>query len=106
MIAPGRAIAREPIATRICYNRAGDGGVSTQMVSATLRERPVRGMEKVVKVLKSFEESDRADRAYYQALSPHQRLEILWELNRRWPGSRGDEAPERLERVYRIVKFA
>jgi hypothetical protein len=63
-------------------------------------------MEKVVKILKSFEESDRADRAYYQDLSPHQRLEILWELNSQLPGSGGDEASEGLERVCRIVKFA
>jgi hypothetical protein len=63
-------------------------------------------MEKVVKILKSFEESDRADKAYYRSLTPHQRLEILWELNRRWPTSGDDEASERLERVYRIVKLS
>lgn len=62
-------------------------------------------MEKVVKVLKSFEDSDRADRAYYQGLTPQQRLEILWELNSRWPRSVGDEASEGLERVYRIMKL-
>src|SRR4051794_16093523 len=46
-------------------------------------------MEKVVKVMKSFAESDRADREYYQSLTPHQRLEILLELNSRWPRSGG-----------------
>jgi hypothetical protein len=63
-------------------------------------------MEKVVKVLKSFEESDRADKAYYHSLTPQQRLEILWELNSRWPTSGDDKAPERLERVYRITKLS
>lgn len=63
-------------------------------------------MEKVANVLKSFEESDRADREYYQSLTPHQRLEILWELNSRWPRSGDDETPEGLARVYRVVKFS
>ena len=63
-------------------------------------------MEKVVKVLKSFEESDRADKAYYHSLTPHQRLEILWELNSLWPTSGDDKTPERLERVYRITKLS
>jgi hypothetical protein len=62
-------------------------------------------MEKVVKVLKSFEESDRADKAYYHSLTPQQRLEILWELNSRWPTSGDDKTPGRLERVYRITKL-
>jgi hypothetical protein len=62
-------------------------------------------MEKVVKVLKSFEESDAEDRAYYQSLTPHQRIEILLELNSRWPRRGNDEATEGLARVYRIVKF-
>jgi hypothetical protein len=61
-------------------------------------------MEKVVKVLKSFEESDRADREYYHSLTPHERLEILLELNSRWPRSGDDETREGLARVYRIVK--
>jgi hypothetical protein len=62
-------------------------------------------MEKVVHISRSFEESDRADRAYYRALSPQQRLEILFELNSRWPANGDHEAPEGLERVYRIVKL-
>ncbi len=62
-------------------------------------------MEKVVGVVKSFDESDRADSAYYQSLTPHQRLVILWELNSRWPKNGDDETSGRLERVYRIVKF-
>ncbi len=63
-------------------------------------------MEKVVKIFKSFEESDRADKAYYHSLTPQQRLEILWELNSRWPTSGDDKPSERLERVYRIIKLS
>jgi hypothetical protein len=63
-------------------------------------------MEKVVKVSRSFEECDRADKAYYHSLSPEQRLEILFELNSRWPVRDQDEASQRLERVYRIIKFS
>ena len=63
-------------------------------------------MEKVVKVFRSFEESDRADREYYRNLTPHQRLEILWELNRGWPTDGNEDAPERLERVCRIIKLS
>lgn len=63
-------------------------------------------IEKVVKVSRSFEECDQADKAYYHSLSPQQRLEILLELNSRWPTRGDDEASQRLERVYRIVKFS
>jgi hypothetical protein len=69
------------------------------------REVRRQAMDRVVKVVKSFEESDRADRAYYLSLTPHQRLEILWELNSRWPRSGDDENSEGLARIYRIVKF-
>jgi hypothetical protein len=63
-------------------------------------------MERVISVSRSFEECDRADKAYYRTLSPQQRLEILWELNRRWPASGDDETVERLERVYRVIKLS
>jgi hypothetical protein len=81
-----------------------EGAPSREMWRRVMVRGPI--MEKVVKVLNSFAESDRADRAYYQSLTPHQRLEILWELNSRWPRSGDDDTAERLERVYRIVKFA
>jgi hypothetical protein len=63
-------------------------------------------MEKVIKVVDSAEESDRADRVYYQSLTPQQRLEILWELNSRWPRSDDAETRDGVKRVYRIVKFS
>jgi hypothetical protein len=59
-----------------------------------------QAVEKVLKVVRSFEESDRADRAYHQSLTPRQRLEILWELNSRRPRSGAYETSEELERVY------
>ena len=68
-------------------------------------ERSAR-WKKVVKVFRSFEECDRGDKEYYQSLSPQQRLEILFELNRRLPVSGDHEASERVERVYRIIKLS
>ena len=62
-------------------------------------------MEKVIRVSKSFAESDRSDKDYYRSLSPLERLEILMELNRQWPTIEDAEAPQRVERVWRIVKF-
>jgi hypothetical protein len=63
-------------------------------------------MEKVVKISKSFEECDRADKAYYHSLTPHERLKILWELNRRLRTGIDGRADGRLERVYRINKLS
>ena len=63
-------------------------------------------MEKVVKISRSFEECDRADKEYYHSLSPERRLEILFELNRRWPARGEHGASDRLERVYRIIKLS
>jgi hypothetical protein len=62
-------------------------------------------MRKVVAVRKTFREADLADKEYYQSLSPQQRLEILLELNRRWPVPDDVEAAEGLARVYRIVRL-
>ena len=61
-------------------------------------------MEKVVRIFRSFEEADEADREYFERLTPQQRLDIFLELL--WRGRSGDEADERLERVYRIVKLS
>ena len=63
-------------------------------------------MEKIVRIHRSFEESDRSDKKYYQSLNPRQRLEILLELNQRWPVPQDAEATQRLARVYRIIKRA
>ncbi len=58
-------------------------------------------MERVVRKFESPEEAENADRAYYRSLTPEQRLEILFELVRRYREEHG--CSERLERVYRIV---
>jgi hypothetical protein len=63
-------------------------------------------METVVNISKSFEECDRADKAYYHSLTPHERLKILWELNHRLRIANDGRADERLERVYRIIKLS
>ena len=56
-------------------------------------------VEKTVAKFRSFEEAEKADRAFYKKLTPQERLEILLELL--------NHAPEqRLERVIRIVKFS
>ena len=62
-------------------------------------------MQKAAAIKMSFEEADRADKEYYQRLTPHERLEILLELNRRWRMSHHAEAADRPARVYRIVKL-
>jgi len=61
-------------------------------------------MEKKIQVFQSFEDADKADKEYYHSLTPQQRLQILYELNSRWPGNDGSSI-RRLERVYRIIKL-
>ncbi len=62
-------------------------------------------MEKVAAIFHSFEEAEQAEKAYYQRLSPLERLAIMLELNRRWlEGNYADTAPG-FQRVYRIVKL-
>ena len=59
-------------------------------------------MEQVIRKFATFEEADEADRAYYRALTPAERLSIMIDLI--YPEG-GDAAAARLERVYRIVKL-
>jgi hypothetical protein len=59
-------------------------------------------MERTLRVFRSFEESDKADREYYKSLSPQQRLDLLLELIQQ---RQGDEAAKGFERVCRIVKL-
>ena len=61
-------------------------------------------MEKVARVFGSHQEADEADREYFERLTPQQRLDIFLELLQR--GRNGDEAAERLERVYRIIELS
>lgn len=56
-------------------------------------------VQKEVAKFRSFEEAAKADRDFYKKLTPQQRLDLLLELL--------SHAPEqRLERVYRVVKFS
>jgi hypothetical protein len=63
-------------------------------------------MEKTVTIHRSFEEADRAEKEYYRTLTPSQRLDILLELNKRWPTNPNAEPDQRLARVYRITELA
>jgi hypothetical protein len=61
-------------------------------------------MERVAKIFRSFQDADEAETAYYRALTPPERIDILLELVRR--GQSRDETECRLERVYRIVELS
>jgi hypothetical protein len=55
-----------------------------------------------VRKFATFEDAEAADRAYYQALTPAERLSIMLDLI--YPEG-GDAAAAGFERVYRIVKL-
>ena len=61
-------------------------------------------IERTVQKFSSPEEADRAEREYYNSLSPEQRVEVLLELMNR-ARDLTDPASQRVERVYRIVKL-
>lgn len=52
-----------------------------------------------VKIFRSFEEAEQADREFYRSLTGQQRLDILLQLIAQ------HGSPKRLERVFRIVKL-
>ena len=62
-------------------------------------------MQKNVSVFSSFREAEEADRQFYASLTPQQRLDILLELIAADRES-FDEAPQRFERVYRVVELS
>jgi hypothetical protein len=61
-------------------------------------------IERTVQKFSSHDEAERAEREYYNSLSPEQRVEVLLELMNR-ARDLNDPASQRLERVYRIVKL-
>jgi hypothetical protein len=61
-------------------------------------------MEKVVAIYDSFEAADRADREFYAKLTPDQRVQMAVDLLDLFEVST-DGAPQRLERIYRIVEL-
>jgi hypothetical protein len=60
--------------------------------------------DRVVRKFDSFDEADRADKAYYLSLTPAQRFEIQAELCALAYGYKNDPPP-RLARVYRIIEL-
>ena len=58
----------------------------------------------VVAKFRTFREAEAATRAYYQSLSPAERLEILFQL-RSMALKESDAISRRLAPVYRIAKF-
>jgi hypothetical protein len=62
-------------------------------------------MERTVAKFTGHAAADRATREYYRSLTPQQRIEILLEpIDQARPNN--DASGERLERVYRVVKFS
>jgi hypothetical protein len=61
-------------------------------------------MERVVAKFRTFEEAEAATRAYYQRLSPVERLEILFQL-RAMAHKESDATSTRLAPVYRIAQL-
>ena len=60
-------------------------------------------MNKTVRKFDSYAAADAANRAFYQSLTPEQRLEILFELVHQYREG-FDEAARRFQRVYRIIE--
>jgi len=58
-------------------------------------------MEKTFRAFKTHEEAEQADRAHMQSLTPMQRWNILLEL----AGRAYDDPPQRLQRVFKLVKW-
>lgn len=63
-------------------------------------------VEQVVRAVRSFQEGDQLDKAWYRSLTPQERIAIFLELNRRWPTQHDADSAEGLPRVYRMIKFS
>ena len=62
-------------------------------------------MERHVQVFRSFDEAERADDAFYAALTPQQRVDLLLDLMAAWMESFGGAA-QGLARVHRVVQLS
>lgn len=58
-------------------------------------------MQKTIRVLRTMEEAEQADREYYASLSPQEKLDLVFELSAR---AFDVEPTKRLDRVCRVVK--
>jgi hypothetical protein len=61
-------------------------------------------MEKTVQIFHSFADAEKADKEYYQSLSPAELIRILLSLIAQGRDRKGDETTEGLKRVYRVIK--
>lgn len=59
-------------------------------------------MEKVIKIFKSFKEQEKADKLYWQSISPEEKIDILEQLRKQY--IRMHNGTSRFQRVFRIVK--
>lgn len=62
-------------------------------------------MDRVIQVFRSFTDAEEADEAYYAALSPQERVDVLLDLVASYRESLG-EAAEGFARIYRVVELA
>lgn len=62
-------------------------------------------MKREIQVFASFEEADAADDAFYAALSPQERLDLLLDLIAAQREASG-EATEGFARIYRVVELS
>ena len=62
-------------------------------------------MEKTIRVFKSFEDAEAADKEYYRSLSPAERVEILLILRDQY-SPYDDELTQGFERVCRIIELS
>ncbi len=59
-------------------------------------------MEKVIKIFKSFKEQEKADKLYWQSISPKEKIDILEQIRKQAIGVK--YGSQRFQRVFRIIK--
>ena len=75
---------------------------STILCALVGRPDKLAGVERTIRIFRSFAEADQAEVDFYHSLTPQQRLEILFELV---ASAHPDEIEQRSERVCRIIKL-
>ena len=92
---------KRQIVTSLLLRRGQEAPQQHQMGPSTGLGR-LRKMEKVVQKFNSFEEAERANRAYYRSLTPKQRTEILIQMIDDYYGT--EHRLERVPESARIIK--